>query len=108
MPADEEDGVKVSGVADELFEFLRLLEERFLLVQEVHRYLVVLVDGAGVQGRFAAGGGGDGNLGVGSEFLVWVREFGLGGIVSFVSVVKARLRDGQSYQVPSGGLAGGA
>lgn len=90
VPADEEDGVKVFGVADELFEFLRLLEERFLLVQEVHRYLVVFVDGAGVQGRFAAGGGGDGDLSVRGELLVWVCEFGLGGIVSFVSVVKAR------------------
>jgi len=99
VPADEEDGVKVFGVADELLEFLCLLEKRFLVVQEVHRYLVVFVDGAGVQGRFAAGGGGDGDLGVGGELLVWVCEFGLGGIVSFVSVVKARecglrVRDG--------------
>ncbi len=56
MSTDEEKGVKVLGVADELLEFGGLLVEGFVLGEEVHGDLVVFVDGAGVQRGFAAGG----------------------------------------------------
>ena len=80
VPADVEDGVKVLGVADEFLEFLRILEEWFLVLQKVHGYLVGFVDGARVQWRFTAGGGGDGYLGVGRKFFVGMRELGLDGL----------------------------
>lgn len=82
MTTDEEEGVKVLGVADELLEFGGLLVEVFVLGEEVHGDLVVFVNGAGVQRGFAAGGRGDGDVGVGCEFFVGVGEFGLrGGLV---------------------------
>ncbi len=83
MTTDEENSVKVLGVADELGQLLRVLEERFFMVQEIHRLLITLVDGTRIKWRFTTGRRCNGDLRMRLEHFVWVCKFWLDGPSAF-------------------------
>lgn len=74
-----EKGVELAGAADEGGQLLGVLPQRGFCVEELGGDWVGLehLDGAGVEGRFTAGRGGDDEFGVGSEDVVRMSELGL-------------------------------
>jgi hypothetical protein len=75
VAADVEDCVEVGGLADEVVELLRRLPDRRRVLVEGDGDVVLCgVDGGRVERCFAAGGGRDGDLGLGGEDVIGVRE----------------------------------
>jgi hypothetical protein len=81
VSANEENGVKLAGLAHKVAELGRVLPQLALGVEEVDAGLVLFggLDGGGVERGLAAGWRSDSDLGVGSEDVVGVGEFRLEG-----------------------------
>jgi hypothetical protein len=81
MSTNIEDRIKLARPGDNLTQSVRVLPQRLLAVQEIDRLLILLecLDGARVEGRLAALGGGDGQLDLSVEDMPWVGKFRLEG-----------------------------
>lgn len=81
MSTNIEQRIKLPHAGQHLTQLVRVAPQRLVLVQEGRRGGVRLehLDGCRVEGRLAALGGGDGELGLFVEDFVGVGEFGLRG-----------------------------
>lgn len=105
MATNDKDGGEFRGLPEEGGNGDGVLPELGFGGEEVLRGGIgsAEFDAGGVQGGFAAKGGGHGQVGDGGQNVVGVRELGLPG-----GLVHTFARELGAYQEPAGGFSGGA